>query len=265
MTGRDGVAQPKGPHGVVRRAAAVLRTLADADSRGLSASEAARRTGIALQTVHRILGELAEEGLTLQDPVAKTWTLGPELLALGALAARQVNWIERARDVLRAVTVETQETAIMTARTGAYGTIVDLVESPQPLRLTERVGLRLPLSVGASRRAILAALNPTEREAVLGELQADGVPVDRAAVEADCARIAAEGCAVSGGEVTPHTVGVAVPVVAAGRPVGSIMVAGPVHRMGQDAVARFHGVLARRVPEVAQLWDALPRITQPAT
>lgn len=121
-----------------------------------------------------------------------------------------------------------------------------------------------PLPSGDTTRAILAALDPAEREAVLRELQADGVSVDPAEIESDCVRISTNGYAVSSGEVTPHTVGVAVPVVAAGRPVGSIMVAGPVHRMTPDAVASFHAVLSRRVPEVAQLWDVLPHTINPA-
>lgn len=253
-----------GVHGVVRRAASVLRTLAECDSRGLSAAETARRTGIPLQTAHRILGELAGEGLSLQNPASKTWTLGPELLALGSAAGRQVNWVNRTRDVLRAISAETRETTVLTARTGTCGTIVDLVESPQPLRMAEHVGLRMPLNVGASRLVILAALGAVERAAVLDELAGQGVPIHVAAVESQCAAIAAAGYAVGSGEVTPYTVGVAVPVVVGGTCVGSMMVGGPVHRMGTGDVSRLSELLTRRVREVSQFWAAQPPFIEPS-
>ena len=61
-----------GQHGVqsIRRALAVLRSLAESQRLGLRAAEVASRTGLTRPTAHRILNQLIDEGLVeqRQDP-----------------------------------------------------------------------------------------------------------------------------------------------------------------------------------------------------
>jgi DNA-binding IclR family transcriptional regulator len=246
-------------HGVIRRAAVIIRILSGADRDGMSAAEVARQSHLPLQTGHRLLKELEREGFAVQEPASRLWTLGPEFVVLGDIAQRQVDWVSRVRSVLAEITRESEETTIFTVRSGAYATILELEESPQPLRLIEHKGLRLPLTVGASRRVILAALSAEERVHVLDQLRSDGVGFDQREVERDCLRIAGQGYAVSVGSVTPHTVGVAVPVLLGRVPVGSLTAAGPDSRMAEKDAERYSELLRRRLPEAVQLWNALRR------
>lgn len=146
------------PKGVVPRALALLRMLGSSGTRQVSTSELARRSGIPLQSVHRIMKELAGGGLVVQDQANRHWSLGPFALSLGAAAQQQFSWAGVVHESLIRITAATGETSILTINEGAYGSYLDIVESPQPLRLVEHVGQRLPLTVGASRRVILAYL-----------------------------------------------------------------------------------------------------------
>jgi DNA-binding IclR family transcriptional regulator len=251
----DPTSPPSGSvKGVIPRLVTLLRHLSTADIESSSASELAAATEIPLQTVVRLLGDLREGGLVLQDTRTKRWTLGPLALTMGAAAQRQISWVDLAHQSLQRLTAETKETSILTAREGASGTHVDIAVSPQPLRLTETVGLRRPLTTGGSRRVILAFLNPREREQVLRRLEEDGVVTNRAELERQIATIRENGYAVSRGEVTSRTVGVAVPIMHQGSAVASIMVAGPDHRMPDSAIEWIASVTMGEAERISTSW-----------
>jgi DNA-binding IclR family transcriptional regulator len=240
--------------GVIPRALALLRLLSEPEVDHLAATEVARSTGIPLQTVHRLLKELGDGGLVLQDPDSRRWSLGPFAVLMGMAGQRQISWLHLAREVLTTITEATRETTILTLRHGAYGTHYEMVESPQRLRLIEYVGLRLPLTVGASRRVILAQLEGKQRRAVLDRLANDGIATDLQQIEMICEQIRTDGYEVSRGEVTDHTVGVAVPLIYEGQPVASTMVAGPDHRMDPKAIVLAVTELQRGTAALQEIW-----------
>lgn len=238
------------PKGVAPRALALLRMLSSSETRQLSTSELARRSEIPLQSVHRIMKELADGGLVVQDQANRHWSLGPFALSLGAAAQQQFSWAGVAHESLVRITAATGETSILTVSEGAYGSYLDIVESPHPLRLVEYIGQRLPLTVGASRRVILAHLPHTERLTVLASLRADGVNVDLRQANKQALQTLAQGYAASYGEVTEHTVGVAVALTYRQRPVASLEVAGPQHRMTPESVSSATRVLTEEAQQL---------------
>lgn len=247
-------APPASTRGVVPRALALLRSLAAGKEVPQSVSNLARATGIPQQTAHRILCDLADGGLVLHDSATRKWSLGPMALTLGTAAQRHVSWIQTACSVLEEITAKTDETTILTLREGAYASHANIVESPQRLRLTEHVGMRRPLTVGASRRAILAFTSVSERDAILGVLAADGVSVDAGRVARQCAEISERGYAVSGSEVSDHTVGIAVPIFRNDEPVASLLAAGPEYRMTDDVIESTAKVLMDRTNWLHRIW-----------
>jgi DNA-binding IclR family transcriptional regulator len=276
--------------GVIPRALALLRELGRPPARRHTASELARRTGIPLQTAHRMLTELGHGGLVIQDTTSRAWSLGPLAITLGAAAAEQVGWPGLASDALTRIARESTETAILTVRHGGYATHVEIVESPQPLRLIEHPGMVGPLTVGASRRVILANLPDAERAAVLADLRADGLPVDELRLGRACAVARARGYEVSRGEVTARTVGVSVAILrpardgpdaetsrlaasaeestsaetsrlgasaegsTSARAVASLTVAGPDHRMDHPAIVAAGQLLRREADRLSAAW-----------
>jgi DNA-binding IclR family transcriptional regulator len=240
------------PRHLVPRILLILECLGSTVS-PLSASDVARKTAIPIQTTHRILWALAQSGLTNQEHGSRNWTLGPLAIKLGAAAKKQISAIGLARPFLARLAEFTGETVILTLRHESYATYVDIIESRQPLRLIESVGMRLPLTVGSSRRTILAFLDDAERKAVLTDLRKSGLTVDRKAVEADCQTIRRQRYAISVGTVTPHTFGLAVPIMSGRAPVGSITVAGPESRMRATATPKVIKVMIDNAASLSAL------------
>ncbi|KPV43113.1 hypothetical protein AN477_14385 [Alicyclobacillus ferrooxydans] len=228
---------------VIGKVVTILKELRHAEA-GTSASELARVLNMPGQTVHRLLKELGEGGLVWQDSVTKRWSLGPILIGLGEMARKQVSLIALTHPYLESLTNETRETTILTVREGNYGVYVDIIESPQRIRLVEYVGARWPLHVGCSRRAILAFLGEDEITE-FAEIHCQNES-QRKQLISECHDIRERGYAISLGEVTPDSFGVAAPIVYGNVPVASIMAGGPKERMGGNELDYF-GELVRRI------------------
>lgn len=82
-------AAPSGAGGTqsLERAIALLRAVADAGTGGARLADLMAGVGLSKATAHRLLMALAREGLVEQDGRSKRYHLGPDLVALGDLAA----------------------------------------------------------------------------------------------------------------------------------------------------------------------------------
>jgi DNA-binding IclR family transcriptional regulator len=207
----------------------LLAALSAADDDGLPAAELARRAELPPATAHRLLVELEREGVAVRRAGNRAWALGGVVLGWGDAARRQQAGRSQFHNVLRAIGKSTSETVVLTAREGWHGTHTDLVVSPTGLRIVERVGLRLPLTVGASRRAILAFLPEAEQQRVLSRYVPAGPRREWLGSSLDMTREL--GFSVSAGEVTAYSVGIAVPLLSQGVATASIMVGGPALRV----------------------------------
>jgi DNA-binding IclR family transcriptional regulator len=237
---------------VARRITRLLAALSAADDDGLPAAELARRAELPPATAHRLLVELEREGVAVRRAGNRAWALGGVVLGWGDAARRQQAGRSQFHDVLRAIGKSTKETVVLTAREGWHGTHTDLVVSPTGLRIVERVGLRLPLMIGASRRAILAFLPKAERQRVLSRYVPAGPRREWLSSSLDLTREL--GFSVSAGEVTAYSVGIAVPLLSQGGATASIMVGGPALRV--TAAALRHALEA--MTEIIHPRDLLP-------
>lgn len=71
----------------LERAIALLRAVADAETDGARLADLMTGVGLSKATTHRLLMALARDGLVEQDGRSKRYHLGPDLVALGDLAA----------------------------------------------------------------------------------------------------------------------------------------------------------------------------------
>ncbi|MEV3965999.1 IclR family transcriptional regulator [Nocardia sp. NPDC050193] len=150
------------PH-VIERVAALLRAIGDHEPSGSSTSDLARYTHLARPTVHRMLTALAAEGFADRDNTTGLWTLGPEIYLLGASAADRYDITDSARDILRALSRDTGESAFLSARRGDETVCVAAEEGSFPLRShVLHPGIRFPLGVASAGLVILAHLPDLE-------------------------------------------------------------------------------------------------------
>jgi len=232
----------------VTRAFRILGWMAGAAGDAWPLGEIAAGVGMHPATVHRVLGQLVEDGLVRQAP-GGAYGLGLEFLRLAWLGSRRESLRDVAEPELRALTADTGETSWL----GLYEPsrremlFAASVESPQPIRQVRPVNEWRPVHGGASGRALLAFLPEAEREAVLaGPLDAvtPNTVTDADALRRQLGEVRARGYAVSRGERVLGGVGIAAPILAGdGRLLGVIGIGLPEQRYRASDEAR----LAKRV------------------
>ncbi|MEQ6898683.1 IclR family transcriptional regulator [Microbacterium sp. KR10-403] len=150
----------------VARAAALLRLVTAAGDVGVATAELARQAELTRPTTHRLLTALRHEGLVDQDDRTGSWMPGPELFLMGNVAAARYDITEIARDIVRSLSVRTEESAFLSVRRGDETVCLVNEEGSFPIRsFVLHEGKRFPLGVASAGLAILAFLPPHDVDA----------------------------------------------------------------------------------------------------
>jgi DNA-binding IclR family transcriptional regulator len=198
----------------------------------LSAVEAGARsftdvveaTGLTRSTAHRLIAALEEHRL-LVHVEGLGYALGPQLLALGTAAARDLPLRELARPALERLARSTGESAQIYVREGDRRVCIHAVESDRELRTIVEIGASLPLDKGSAGKVFLAW--GTERDRA--RLAARGGRLSQ-----QVAATRRRGWADSVAEREPGVASLSAPVRdGAGTVLGAVSISGPVERLGR--------------------------------
>ncbi len=241
--------EPKPAFQVLERTFSILELFTETHPEW-STTEVARELSLPIPTVHRILSALKRRDYLSQHAETKRFRLGVAALRLGDRARSVVDLRAVALPVLRRLSEETGETALLTVLTTGRdrGVCLERVETSQPLRLSVQPGRQLPLHAGASQKALLAFMTESDVERVLSE------PLERLCratitiphdLRDELTRIRERGWASSYEETNVGVWGVAVPVLGDRDAVTcAIGIAGPNARLAtariRDDVRRVH-------------------------
>lgn len=183
--------------------------------RHLTLAELSRRTGLHNSTVLRLARTLAHSGYMVQREEGE-WRLGPAAGWLGARYQAGFDINNVVQPLLRQLSEQAQESASFYVREGDERACIARVEGPQSVRHHVRIGMRLPLDLGAPGRVILAF---------------SGEP---GAIYEDIRR---RGFHVSMGEREPQVSSVAAPVFGLNwRLLGSMCISGPTSRLTEKVL-----------------------------
>jgi DNA-binding IclR family transcriptional regulator len=156
--------------------------------RHLSLAELSRRTGLHNSTVLRLARTLAQSGYMVQREEGE-WRLGPAAGWLGARYQAGFDINNVVEPTLRALSQATQESASFYVREGDERACIARIEGPQSVRHHVRIGMRLPLDLGAPGRVILAFSGETG--AVYETIRRKGYHVSLGEREAQVSSVAA--------------------------------------------------------------------------
>lgn len=208
---------------MIARVVRVLETF-EADRTVQSTSEIGRRAGLPSSTVHRIVDQLADEGL-LEFDEDHNARLGMRLWELAlrgstALRLRQaaLPHMERAQAVLR------QHTQLAVLERGE-ALFLERLSHPDAGANIARVAGRLPLHASSAGLVLLAYAEVEIRNPVLaGPLAAVGPATitDPTRLRHELARIRRTGLAVAPASIEAVSTGVAVPIREAGRVIAAL-------------------------------------------
>jgi DNA-binding IclR family transcriptional regulator len=186
--------------------------------RQLSLAELSRRTRLHNSTVLRLARTLALSDYLVQSEDGQ-WRLGPAAGWLGARYQAGFDINNVVEPTLRALSQATHESASFYVREGHERACISRVEGPQSVRHHVRIGMRLPLTLGAPGRVILAFSGEP------GKVYED---------------IRRRGYHVSMGEREPQVSSVAAPVFGLNwKLLGSMCISGPTSRLNQKQLESF--------------------------
>lgn len=245
-TGRPAVRQIES----VQRAIAVLNVLAEAGA-DLGTNEIARQTGVNISTVSRLLATLVDGGLLQYVPSTGKYRLGIRILQLASVARENLQLRDVVRPHLEEITAITGETATLSMPGERDVFTVDFVASDSSVRSVAAIGRNSVPHATAVGKVFLAHGGTTS-----GELTAytDDTITDRAALDAEVARVKEQGWAKAVREREPELTGVAVPVCDGSGGLAAILgVQGPATRFTDDAMRAAVDLLRERAAVIGSV------------
>ena len=209
--------------------AIVLLSVFQARDRALTAAELARRSGLPRSTAYRMARDLMGLGALEQTPDGG-FRLGMKLFELGQLALYQRGLRESAASFLADLSNATRQTSHLAVLDGTDVVYLDIIRPSQAPHLRSRVGGRLPATVTAVGKAILAFSEPSVVDATI----ANGLPrltphsiTDEPRLRAELSKIRRNGVAYDHQEQAIGTSCCAAPILGANHEVvGAISVSG---------------------------------------
>jgi DNA-binding IclR family transcriptional regulator len=218
----------------VQRAIAILEELAKARTE-LGTNEIARRTGINVSTISRILATLAAGGLVDHVPSTGRYRIGVGLVRLANAAHEGLDIRSLARPHLEDLGKQVGETVTLSIPAEHEAFTLDFVQSSLTVRSVAEVG-RTSVGYATAVGKVLLAYGGTLRPGPLTAFT-DRTITDRAVLEVEIARVAERGWAQALGEREDDLNAVAAPVVdRSGKLVAILGVQGPAVRFNPRAM-----------------------------
>lgn len=163
-SGRDGTQS-------IRRAMAVLKTLAASQGTGISLLEITERTGLSRPTAHRILKTLISGGFTEQKPRSHRYMIGEEVPLLALARPQRPALLDASEAILDRVARKVGDTAFLTIRTGNDTLCLSRRLGQYPIQvLVIEVGARRPLGVSTAGLAILSCLESEDASRIIKKM-----------------------------------------------------------------------------------------------
>lgn len=237
----------------LRRGLSLLDIVAESD-RALRFVEIAEIAGLSKPTAHRMLATLVEAGLLRVEEGEQTYRLGFRLFEMAHKVWSEFDLRSAAAPELERLCALTGEAVRIAVLDGGSILYIDQRDSRQPVRLGSGVGARVAAHASGAGKAILAHLDPQQRQIMVSRL----MPLERFTPNTITERdelirqldlVKARGYSVSGEEQHAGVSSVAAPVLDhSATAIGAVAIVGPSFRLGTD---RLHA-LGRDVMEAAR-------------
>jgi len=226
----------------VLRALQLVKTFRD-DRPSWSLAELSKELKLNKTTVYRLLTALESEGLVRRLPDAESYSLGPDMVMLGARAMRSYSLREACRGELKVLAEASHETATLEILSGRDVLILDEIRGSHLLGSVPSIGTRWPAFATSTGKAILANLPDDQVSAILKGSLPHYTPktiTDTTRLRKEFVETKRRGYAIADEalELGFRAVGAAL-FQHDGEIAGAISVGGPVIRFHADRVSEF--------------------------
>jgi DNA-binding IclR family transcriptional regulator len=220
-------------NGTVNRVLRILSCFAEKNEWGLN--ELARTLELPRASAHRLLNLCKPLNFVAQNDTGQ-YVPGVELYRMAGKLASEMPIHRLAQPIIEAIRDHTDETTLLALLVRSeLKMFFSLSASPShPMRYAVERNLLQTLAWGAPARAMLANLAPEEVEEVIAREEPsprDGRPLNAAELRRSLAKIQREGHAITQGQRSPDSYGIAAPFFGAtGEVLGSINITVPAFR-----------------------------------
>ncbi|MEK3782676.1 IclR family transcriptional regulator [Paenibacillus sp. FSL R5-0810] len=219
----------------------------------LALTEISSLIGLHKSTVHRLLATLEDKGFVVRNPETEKYRLGLKIWELSMHLSQSDDPAIRLLPAMEELRDRLGETVSLYLRDGAERLRIQAVQSNQAIRRVAQVGVRLPLSVGASSKVLVAFAPPEDQEELLN---APDWPesVDRETYRKQLAEILQKGYAISIEEREPGAAAVSVPIFDRyGKAAAALSMSGPVTRLSAEKLREYAPVLKEAAREMGMM------------
>lgn len=220
-------------------------------------TELSKELQITKSSICRILMSLKRLNWVVQLP-SEEYVLGDKVLEFSLSVLSGVEIRSVSSPYLEELNNTTRETVGLVIRTGMEDICIDQIESKHLVRHVLKVGSRYPLWSGASGRVILANMDDSEIEEIIGNLEkigevvsASGQVIDSNKLKNELAEVRRTGFAISLGERTSVTAAVAAPIFERNRVIGSIILTGPLPRFDEDLARSYSDLVVKAARNIS--------------
>ncbi len=218
-------------------------------SQGVGFMDLTKSLNIPKSSLHALLDVMVRRQYLEQDPDSRRYSLGIRTLEAGEAYVRTHDVINVARQSMKALVAEVNETAQLARLSGRENVYLVRVDSSHVLRLLSETGRRLQAHATGVGKALLAELPEQEvRDLYAGEALPAYTATTLSTVEAlleELARTRERGFAIDNQEYTEGVFCLAVPVPGpGGRTEVSLSVSVPLIRVSRPALATILARLA---------------------
>ncbi len=195
-------------------------------------TEVAAEFGFNKSIAQRLLATLAHRGFLVANPTNRRYRLGPSAMLLGRAWDRSGSVRTIVDPILAELSKLSGASAILALPDSVHMRAVAAVDGASgPLRYYPLVGELYPAHAGATSKAYYAHVGAAEHQRILADRPmarfTDRTVTDPATLDAEYARIRAQGYACTVGEYDAHIAAVAVLVSVRGEPYGSLSLGAP--------------------------------------
>jgi len=203
-------------------------------------------------TVYRQISTLTQRGYLVQDPVRKSYQVGPRLLLLSSTVLSHSDLRRTARPELEKLSAAVKETINLSVLLDREIFYLDKVETFRSVVCNTKVGTRVPAHATSSGKIMLAYMGEETVEDYCRHLPEMPVLTDKTISSPDqlrdeLTRARLAGYGVDDGEIEPGLICVGAPILGLDRSVmGAVSIAGPTFRMKNEL-----DMMAREVKNTA--------------
>jgi DNA-binding IclR family transcriptional regulator len=242
-----------GTAGSLRRAAPLLRAIAQDGGAGASIGDLIARTHLPRGTIYRVLDMLADVGWIERDGPSRRYYLSQEMIAFGTAAAAR-HPIERvAATTLAKLAGDVGQPIYLMVRAGFDGVCVARHESGSAVQaLVLKVGSRVAMGRGSSTVSMMAALPDSEVDEIIAanrpRYRGETPPVDETSLRRRIAETRQRGYAQHDGMFVAGLSGIGVAICdPSGHPIAGVSTAFVSEWLNE----RQRAVCAKRLAEAA--------------